>query len=60
MTRSFRDGFMEPLKEMTERFKKESELREKTQDARYELTQKRLDTIDRGIERIIKMLEESK
>ena len=51
---------MEPIKEMAERFKKEGDLREKANEARYELTQKRLDIIDRNIERILKLLEESK
>lgn len=60
LTRSFRDGMMEPIKEMAERFKKEGDLREKANEARYELTQKRLDIIDRNIERILKLLEESK
>ena len=58
MTRSFKNGFMDPLKELTERFKTEADLREKTQEARYQLTQKRLDVIDSGIQRIIKLLEE--
>ena len=58
ITRSFREGFMEPLKEMAERFKKEGDLREKTQEARYELTQKRLDIIDKSLERILKIVEE--
>ncbi len=60
LTRSFKEGFMDPLKEMAERFKTEGELREKTQEARYQLTQKRLDVIDRSLERILKILEDKK
>ena len=60
LTRSFQKGFMEPMQEMVERFKTESDLREKVAESRYELTQKRLDAIDRTLERVLKLLEDKK
>lgn len=60
LTRSFKEGFMAPLKEMVDRLKTESELREKTQEARYTLTQKKLDILEEKIDKALKLLEESK
>jgi len=57
MTNALKKGFMEPLKEMTERFKTESDLREKTHEARYSLTQKKLDILEEKIDDILKRLE---
>jgi len=57
LTNSLKKGFMEPLKEMVERLKTESELREKTQEARYSLTQKKLDIIEEKVDKAIKLLE---
>lgn len=60
LTRSFQKGFMEPMKEMVERFKTESDLREKVAESRYALTQKRLDSIEKTLERLLKIAEDTK
>ena len=57
MTNALKKGFMEPLKEMTERLKKESELREQTHEARYLLTQKKLDILEEKLDQTLKLLE---
>ncbi len=57
MTNALKKGFMEPLQEMTERLKRESDLREKTQEARYSLTQKKLDILEEKLDQALKLLE---
>ena len=60
MTRSFKEGFMEPIKELTERFKAESDLREKIAESRYSLSQKKLDIIEEKIDNVTRLIREAK
>jgi len=58
LSRSFKDGMVQPLIDLTERLKKEQELRDKIFESRYALTQKRFDIIEDKVNRILKNLEE--
>ena len=58
LSRSFKEGMIQPLIDLTERLKTEQDLREKIAESRYTLTQKRFDFIDDKLDRILKELEE--
>lgn len=58
LSRSFKEGMIQPLIDLTERLKTEQDLREKVAESRYTLTQKRFDFIDDKLDRILKELEE--
>lgn len=58
LSRSFKEGMIQPLIDLTERLKKEQDLREKISESRYTLTQKRFDILDDKVDRILKKLED--
>lgn len=58
LSRSFKEGMIQPLIDLTERLKTEQDLREKVAESRYTLTQKRFDILEDKADRILKELEE--